>query len=157
ADPAVAALLNGALEERELSEADALTLLTTRGDDLRALIAVADRVRHDTVGDTVTYVVNRNINFTNICFVNCQFCAFKRQRWEGDAYNHDFETILGKVDEAIRRGATEICMQGGINPQMGAFHYRDLIRAIKQAFPDIHMHAFSPMEILYGSRRTNMP
>jgi FO synthase subunit 2 len=89
--------------------------------------------------------------------VNCQFCAFKRQRWEKDAYNHDSDTILAKVEDAVRRGATEICMQGGINAQMGAFHYRDLIRTIKEAFPEIHLHAFSPMEILYGSRRTNMP
>jgi 7,8-didemethyl-8-hydroxy-5-deazariboflavin synthase CofH subunit len=149
--------LTRSLEGQRLSEADVLTLLGVVGEDLRALIAVADRIRRDEVGDVVTYVVNRNINFTNVCFVNCQFCAFKRQRWEGDAYNHGVDRVLEKVAEATERGATEICMQGGINPQMGAFTYRDMLIAIKSKFPDIHMHAFSPMEILYGSRRTNMP
>jgi len=157
ASPAVGAILGRALERRAPSERELLTLLETSGDDLRALIAVADQIRREDVGDVVTYVVNRNVNFTNVCFVNCQFCAFKRQRWESDAYNHGIDAVLEKVAEATRRGATEICMQGGINPQMGAFTYRDMLVAIKGAFPAIHMHAFSPMEIMYGSRRTNMP
>lgn len=149
-------ILDRALERRDVETADVPVLLRVEGDDLRALIATADHVRREDVGDEVTYVVNRNINFTNICFVNCQFCAFKRQRWEDDAYDHEMDAILAKVQEAIDRGATEVCMQGGINPQMSAFHYRDVLVAIKTAFPQIHMHAFSPMEILYGSRRTNM-
>ncbi|MBM4265770.1 MAG: 7,8-didemethyl-8-hydroxy-5-deazariboflavin synthase subunit CofH [Deltaproteobacteria bacterium] len=156
ASPEIRAILERSLERRDLEEEDVRTLLRTEDDDLRALIATADRVRAEDIGDVVTYVVNRNINFTNICFVNCQFCAFKRQRWEADAYDHGIDAILAKVDEAVARGATEICMQGGINPQMTAFHYRDVLVAIKTAFPKIHMHAFSPMEILYGSRRTNM-
>src|SRR5207249_4672452 len=106
------------------------------------------------VGAEVTYVVNRNINFTNVSFVNGQFCAFKRQRWEDDAYTHGADVVLGKVEEAIARGATEVCMQGGINPEMGAFTYRDMLVAIKSRFPEIHVHAFSPMEIMYGARRT---
>jgi 7,8-didemethyl-8-hydroxy-5-deazariboflavin synthase CofH subunit len=153
----VADVLSTVLEAREIDASGLLLLLSADGDDLRAVIAAADHVRREDVGDVVTYVVNRNLNFTNVCFVNCQFCAFKRQRWEKDAYNHDSATILSKVEEAVQRGATEICMQGGINPQMGAFHYRDLLHTIKGAFPQIHMHAFSPMEILYGSRRTNLP
>ena len=157
ASPAVAGILARALERRTPSEAELAVLLSTSGDELRALIAVADHVRREDVGDVVTYVVNRNVNFTNVCFVNCQFCAFKRQRWESDAYNHGVDAVLEKVAEATRRGATEICMQGGINPQMGAFTYRDMLVAIKGAFPAMHMHAFSPMEIMYGSRRTNMP
>jgi FO synthase len=108
------------------------------------------------VGDDVTYVVNRNINFTNVCFVNCHFCAFKRQRWEEDAYTHGLDVVLGKVDEAVARGATEVCMQGGINPDMQPFTYRDILTAIKARHPSIHVHAFSPMEIMYGARRTNM-
>jgi FO synthase len=112
--------------------------------------------RAEDVGDEVTYVVNRNINFTNICFVGCQFCGFKRQKWEDDAYDHSDETILAKVADAVARGATEVCMQGGINPDMPAFKYRDLLVAIKSHFPEIHMHAFSPMEIMYGARRTRM-
>jgi 7,8-didemethyl-8-hydroxy-5-deazariboflavin synthase CofH subunit len=155
--PAMASILTRSLEGHVPSEDDLSVLLRCTGDDLRALIAVADRIRHDDVGDAVTYVVNRNVNFTNVCFVNCQFCAFKRQRWESDAYNHGVDTVLEKVADAVRRGATEICMQGGINPQMGAFTYRDMLLAIKGAFPQIHMHAFSPMEIMYGARRTNMP
>ena len=95
--------------------------------------APADHVRREDVGEVVTYVVNRNVNFTNVCFVNCQFCAFKRQRWENDAYNHGTDEVLAKVAEAVERGATEICMQGGINPQMGAFTYRDMLLAIKGA------------------------
>ncbi|HEY8516340.1 MAG TPA: 5-amino-6-(D-ribitylamino)uracil--L-tyrosine 4-hydroxyphenyl transferase CofH [Candidatus Binatia bacterium] len=152
----VARVIERALERRPPTEAEVALLLETTGDDLRALIAAADHVRREDVGDVVTYVVNRNVNFTNVCFVNCQFCAFKRQRWESDAYNHGVDTVLEKVADAVRRGATEICMQGGINPQMGAFTYRDMLVAIKTAFPQIHMHAFSPMEIMYGARRTNM-
>ncbi len=149
-------ILDRALERRDVAIDDVPVLLRVEDEDLRALIAAADHIRREDVGDEVTYVVNRNINFTNICFVNCQFCAFKRQRWEDDAYDHGMDAILAKVEEAISRGATEVCMQGGINPQMSAFHYRDVLVAIKTAFPQIHMHAFSPMEILYGSRRTNM-
>jgi len=155
--PAVARVLDASLSGRLPDEAALELLLETAGDDLRALVAVADHVRREDVGDVVTYVVNRNVNFTNVCFVNCQFCAFKRQRWESDAYNHGTDAVLAKVAEAVERGATEICMQGGINPQMGAFTYRDMLVAIKGAFPRLHMHAFSPMEIMYGSRRTNMP
>lgn len=150
-------VLERALDGHQVDPAEVPFLLEREGDDLRALIAAADHVRREDVGDEVTYVVNRNINFTNICFVNCQFCAFKRQRWEEDAYDHDTDAILAKVREAVERGATEICMQGGINPQMGALHYRDLLRTIKGAFPEIHLHAFSPMEIFYGARRANMP
>ncbi|HZR80580.1 MAG TPA: 5-amino-6-(D-ribitylamino)uracil--L-tyrosine 4-hydroxyphenyl transferase CofH [Candidatus Binatia bacterium] len=152
----IAAILEASLERRPISEDDLAALLVTEGGDLRALVATADRIRRDDVGDVVTYVVNRNINFTNVCFVNCQFCAFKRQRWESDAYTHDVDAVLAKVAEAESRGATEVCMQGGINPQMGAFTYRDMLVAIKGAFPRMHVHAFSPMEIMYGARRTGM-
>jgi len=106
ATPAVRRLLDAALAGRELSAADGETLLGASGDDLVALVRTADTVRAADVGDEVTYVVNRNINFTNVCFVNCQFCAFKRQRWESDAYTHGLDVVLGKVDEAVARGAT---------------------------------------------------
>ena len=156
ASPGFRGLLERSLAGDELDVDDGVTCLAAEGDDLLALIAVADAIRHEDVGDDVTYVVNRNINFTNICFVGCRFCAFKRQRWEADAYDVPVEALLVKVQEAVDRGATEICMQGGINPDMKPFTYRDVLRAIKTAFPAIHMHAFSPMEIMYGSRRTNM-
>src|SRR5579863_2856598 len=145
-----------ALEKKELTPEEGLLLYTAQGDDLRATVKCADIARADDVGNEVTYVVNRNINFTNICFVGCQFCGFKRQRWESDAYDHSDETIVAKVADAVARGATEVCMQGGINPDMPAFKYRDLLVAIKAHFPEIHMHAFSPMEIMYGARRTRM-
>jgi FO synthase len=156
ASPDVRALITRVLDGRTLHGDDAVRLLETEGADVLAVIAAADAVRKADVGDDVTYVVNRNVNFTNVCFVGCRFCAFKRQRWEPDAYNQSVETILVKVQEAVDLGATEICMQGGINPEMPPFTYRDILIAIKQAFPAIHMHAFSPMEIMYGARRTNM-
>ncbi len=156
AAPGVRAILERALERRELTVDEGEALLGAEGDDLVALVRSADTIRAADVGDEVTYVVNRNINFTNVCFVNCQFCAFKRQRWEEDAYTHGVDVVLGKVEEAIGRGATEVCMQGGINPEMGAFTYRDMLVAIKSRFPQIHVHAFSPMEIMYGARRTNL-
>ncbi|TMA57099.1 MAG: 7,8-didemethyl-8-hydroxy-5-deazariboflavin synthase subunit CofH, partial [Deltaproteobacteria bacterium] len=156
AAPAVRAILARALAGQELSVDEAEALLGTTGDDLVALVRTADTIRETDVGDEVTYVVNRNINFTNVCFVNCQFCAFKRQRWEEDAYTHGMDVVLGKVEEAIGRGATEVCMQGGINPDMAPFTYRDILAEIKRRFPAIHVHAFSPMEIMYGARRTNM-
>jgi len=156
ATPAVRAMLARALDRQELTIEETETLLQVTGSDLTALVRTADTVRAADVGDVVTYVVNRNVNFTNVCFVNCQFCAFKRQRWESDAYDHDLDTLLGKIQNGIDRGATEICMQGGINPNMPALYYRDLLVGIKARFPQLHVHAFSPMEIMYGARRANM-
>lgn len=149
-------ILERVLDGSRASVDDGVHLLECEGADLRALVRTADELRRRDVGDDVTYVVNRNINFTNICFVGCQFCAFKRQRWERDAYDHPVEAILGRIQEAVDRGATELCMQGGINPDMEAFAYRDLLVAIKRRFPSLHIHAFSPMEIMYGARRAGM-
>jgi 7,8-didemethyl-8-hydroxy-5-deazariboflavin synthase CofH subunit len=148
--------LEHAMQKQELTPDEGLLLYTAESDDLRATIKCADLARAEDVGDEVTYVVNRNLNFTNICFVGCQFCGFKRQRWESDAYDHSDATIVGKVADAVARGATEVCMQGGINPDMPAFKYRDLLDVIKGAFPEIHVHAFSPMEIMYGAKRVRM-
>ncbi len=148
--------LKRSLKREELTPDEGLLLYTSEGDDLRAVVKCADLARAEDVGGEVTYVVNRNLNFTNICFVGCQFCGFKRQKWESDAYDHSDETILAKITDAIARGATEVCIQGGINPEMPPFKYRDILDTIKARFPEIHIHAFSPMEIMYGSRRTNM-
>jgi FO synthase len=156
ASPSVRSALKHALAQQELTPEEGLQLYTAEGADLRATMKCADLARAEDVGDEVTYVVNRNINFTNICFVGCQFCGFKRQKWESDAYDHSDETILAKVRDAVLRGATEVCMQGGINPDMPALKYRDLLVTIKSEFPQIHVHAFSPMEIMYGARRTQM-
>ena len=152
----IRATLERSRERKELTPEEGLNLYTAVGDDLRAMIKCADLARAEDVGDEVTYVVNRNINFTNICFVGCQFCGFKRQRWESDAYDHSDEAIVAKLADAVARGATEVCMQGGINPDMPPFKYRDLLVAMKRAFPEIHIHAFSPMEIMYGAKRVRM-
>ena len=154
--PEVRAALKRSLAREELTPGEGHTLYTATSDDLRAVVKCADLARAEDVGNEVTYVVNRNINFTNICFVGCQFCGFKRQRWESDAYDHSDEVVLGKVGEAIARGATEVCMQGGINPEMPDFKYRDVLTAIKTKYPEIHVHAFSPMEILFGAKRVRM-
>lgn len=156
ATPATARRIAAALEGRELSAEDGAALLQVEDDDLIALVRAADHIRATDVGDEVTYVVNRNVNFTNVCFVGCQFCAFARHRKDPDAYTLDTERILEKVAEAVAAGATEICMQGGINPEMGPYGYRDLLLAIRARFPGIHIHAFSPMEIMYGARRAGM-
>ena len=156
AAPEFRTLMEAALAGRELSVEDGVRCLTAEDDDLVALVAVADAIRQADVGNDVTYIVNRNINFTNVCFIGCKFCAFKRQRWEAGAFDASIEAVLAKVQEAVDRSATEICLQGGINPEMPPFTYRDILTAIKQAFPATHVHAFSPMEILYGSRRTGL-
>jgi 7,8-didemethyl-8-hydroxy-5-deazariboflavin synthase CofH subunit len=156
ATPRTAAILERAGEGHELSVDEGVHLLGCEGDDLAALIRTADAVRAADVGDEVSYVVNRNINWTNVCFVGCQFCAFAVHRKDENAYNHSIDDVLVKVQDAIDRGASEVCMQGGINPESEGLFYRDLLLAIKERHPGLHVHAFSPMEIMYGSRRANM-
>ena len=151
-----AAILERALAGDGLGFDDGLALLHAEGADFAALVRTADHLRSVDVGPIVTYVVNRNINFTNVCFVGCQFCAFARHRKDDDARTDSTDDVLAKVQEAVDCGATEICMQGGINPEMDAFGYRDLLLAIKAKYPQIHIHAFSPMEIMYGTRRTGL-
>jgi FO synthase len=156
AQPRIAAILERVLAGAELGFDDGLALLHVEGPELTALVRTADHVRAVDVGPAVTYVVNRNINFTNVCFVGCRFCGFARHRKDADARTDSIEQVLAKVQEALDRGASEVCMQGGINPEMDAFAYRDLLTAIKARYPQIHIHAFSPMEIMYGARRTGM-
>jgi 7,8-didemethyl-8-hydroxy-5-deazariboflavin synthase CofH subunit len=120
-------------------------------------VVAADQLRRDTVGDTITYVVNRNINFTNVCFVGCSFCGFGRGPGASDAYSLSFEEVVRRAREAWERGATEVCIQGGLPRDLDGFFYRDLLRAVKHAIPGMHVHAFSPMEIDYGVAKTGMP
>ena len=140
-----------------LSREQCLLLANVEGDDLLGLLVAADTLRRDLVGNLVTYVVNRNINFTNVCFVGCKFCAFSRGPREADTYFLSLEQLAQKTVEAWQLGATEVCIQGGLPHELPPFHYRDILRAVKNAVPAMHIHAFSPMEIVYGVELTGMP
>jgi 7,8-didemethyl-8-hydroxy-5-deazariboflavin synthase CofH subunit len=148
--------LEAARSGAELSFEQGLLLATADGAALDTLVAVADAMRRETVGDTVTYVVNRNINFTNVCFVGCSFCGFARGAGAADAYSLSAEDVVRKAREAWELGATEVCIQGGLPRDLDGFFYRDLLRAVKRAIPGMHVHAFSPMEISYGVDKTGM-
>jgi len=136
-----------------LSEEEALTLFEAEGDALEQLCRIADDMRRDAVGDVVTYVINRNINFTNICYVGCRFCAFAQRRDDADAYFLSNDEVAARAEEAWDWGATEVCIQGGIHPDLPGDYYFDLLRAIKARVPGMHIHAFSPMEVLNGASR----
>jgi len=150
-------VLHAAMSGEELTFEQGLKLATAEGAALQALLAVADKMRRDTVGDTITYVVNRNINFTNVCFVGCSFCGFGRGPGADDAYSLSFDEMVHRAREAWDRGATEVCIQGGLPRDLDGFFYRDLLRTIKRAIPAMHVHAFSPMEMDYGVLKTGMP
>src|SRR6202047_2399973 len=158
--PAVRSALERVLETQDgasLSSRECFALANVSGDDLLGLLVAANMLRAELVGNLVTYVVNRNINFTNVCFVGCKFCAFSRGPRESDTYFLSLEQIAQKATEAWKIGATEVCIQGGLPHGLPPFHYRDILRAVKQAVPGMHIHAFSPMEIVYGIELTGMP
>jgi 7,8-didemethyl-8-hydroxy-5-deazariboflavin synthase CofH subunit len=158
-EPARAALerVLETLDGAALSRQECLLLSQAEGNDLLGLLAAADAVRRDVSGNIVTYVVNRNINFTNICFVGCKFCAFSRGPREADTYFLELEQVAQKAREAWQLGAGEVCIQGGLPHGLSPFYYRDILRAVKSATPQMHIHAFSPMEIVYGVELTAMP
>jgi len=139
-----------------LADEHALTLMTAEGPLLEQVVRLADHLRRDTVGDDVTYVVNRNINFTNVCYVGCRFCAFAQRRTDADAYSLSLDEVADRAEEAWGLGASEVCMQGGIDPELPATAYFDLVTAVKQRVPEMHVHAFSPMEVLNGTARTGL-
>jgi FO synthase subunit 2 len=145
------------LDGASLSREQCLLLANAAGDDLLGLLAAANMIRSELVGNIVTYVVNRNINFTNICFVGCKFCAFSRGPRESDTYFLSPEQVAHKAIEAAELGATEVCIQGGLPHGLDPFYYRDILRVVKKAVPAMHIHAFSPMEIVYGVELTGMP
>ncbi len=149
----VGRVLEAAMEGRELSRDDAEILLRTKGRDLQLLCLVADAAREEDVGDEVSYVVNRNINFTNICYVGCSFCGFARHKEDADAYDRGLDDVVQRAREAWNLGASEVCIQGGIHPQKDGFWYREILRAIKAELPDLHIHAFSPEEIHFGVKK----
>jgi 7,8-didemethyl-8-hydroxy-5-deazariboflavin synthase CofH subunit len=158
--PAIRASLERILESQNggaISFEEAHALAHAEGDDLLGLLAAANLLRAELCGNLVTYVVNRNINFTNICFVGCKFCAFSRGPRESDTYFLSPEQVGEKAIEASRLGATEVCIQGGLPHGLPPFYYRDILRAVKSAVPAMHIHAFSPMEIVYGVELTGMP
>ncbi|MEX2149551.1 MAG: 5-amino-6-(D-ribitylamino)uracil--L-tyrosine 4-hydroxyphenyl transferase CofH [Steroidobacteraceae bacterium] len=151
----VGKLLSHAAAGRAPGEHEIASLFAVDDRDFRAILAAADRLRADTVGDTVTYVVNRNINYTNICTYHCGFCAFSKGRsarsLRGAAYDLDLEEIAQRTAEAAAAGATEVCLQGGIHPRYTGDTYLGIVAAVKAAVPDIHVHAFSPLEIWHGA------
>ncbi|HYM00386.1 MAG TPA: radical SAM protein, partial [Blastocatellia bacterium] len=155
-DGRIAGALEKALAGHELGFDEGLLLARTTGLELDALVAAADRVRRERVGDIITYVVNRNINFTNVCFVGCRFCAFSVAPRESGAYFMSLDEVGRRSKEAWDRGAREVCVQGGLPRELDPFYYRDILRAIKSATPEMHAHAFSPMEIVYGVELTGM-
>ncbi len=158
----VDAILDRVLAGDDLSEAEGAVLLKqTDSDTLAAIRATADQLRHRQAGDTVTYIINRNINFTNICEQHCSFCAFRRDEGDEGAYWLDIAQILEKATDGVRRGATEICMQGGLNLKAklngsSLAYYLRIVEGIKNEFPQLHLHAFSPQEVQFIAREDNL-
>lgn len=153
-DPAVSHILDSSLKGREISADEATILFKTSGAELDALAMTADELRKRTVGDLVTYVVNRNINFTNVCIKGCGFCAFSRDHREEEGYFLPIAEVVRRAEQAWAMGATEVCIQAGLPPKMEGDLYIRICEAIKKALPEIHIHGFSPEEVLYGSIRS---
>ncbi len=156
AAPEVRGILGRLLDGGELSVPDGIRLTEARGRDFQALVLVADEMRERQCGDVVTYVVNRNINFTNVCIKHCTFCAFSRDHREEEGYFLPMDEVVRRALEARELGATEVCIQAGLPPKLDGSYYIDLCHAIKAAVPEMHLHAFSPEEILYGSTRAGL-
>ncbi len=157
AEPGLRRVLRRALGGEEIGGRDALAIAMARGFDLEAAARVADELRRRQVGDVVTYVVNRNINFTNVCIKHCTFCAFSRDHRAEQGYLLPIHEVVRRAREAWDYGATEVCIQAGLPPKMDGWLYVDVCRAIKKELPDVHIHAFSPEEVLYGSVRAAVP
>jgi FO synthase len=150
------ALATAADDPTKLTDDQALALLHADGPALDALCRIADDVRKSAVGDTVTYIVTRNINFTNVCYTGCRFCAFAQRRTDADAYTLSLEQVADRAQQAWEVGAVEVCMQGGIHPDLPGTAYFDIARAVKDRVPGMHVHAFSPMEVANGAARTGL-
>ena len=152
----LAALRSAERDPAGCSDDEYLALATADGPALDAVAALADSLRRDVVGDDVTFVVNRNINFTNICYTGCRFCAFAQRKGDADAYSLSTDEVADRAWEAHVAGATEVCMQGGIDPELPVTGYADLVRAVKARVPSMHVHAFSPMEIANGVTKSGL-
>ena len=155
-DPVVSETLNQALDSKNISIKQAVELLLTKGTEMIMTTMVADRLRRNKVGDKVTFVINRNINFTNVCIKRCGFCAYSRDFRNEEGYFLPIIEVVRRAAEAWKLGATEICIQAGLPPKMDGLLYVDICRAIKKELPDIHIHAFSPEEIMYGCARSGL-
>ena len=155
-DPLVSQILNKALSEKEISVEEGLVLYNVTGADFHLVGLVANELRRRRVGDVVSYVVNRNINFTNVCIKQCGFCAFSRDFREEEGYFLPTDEIVRRAKEAHQLGATEVCIQAGLPPDMEGDLYEKICREIKKEIPDIHIHGFSPEEILYGATRSGI-
>jgi FO synthase len=152
-----AALRQAERDPAALTDDQALALLAADGPDMEALAGIADALRREVMGDDVTYVVTRNINFTNVCYTGCRFCAFAQRRTDADAYTLSLQQIGDRAAEAWKAGATEVCMQGGIHPDLPGTAYFEIASEVKRRCPDLHVHAFSPMEVVNGASRTGLP
>jgi FO synthase len=152
-DADVKRALSKAAAHRPISDEEALALFSAEGPALEELRRVADDLRAEAVGDDITYVVNRNINFTNVCYVGCRFCAFAQREQDRESYTLTLNEVADRAEEAWTRGATEVCMQGGIHPDLPGSFYLELLDAVKARVPEIHIHAFSPMEVLNGATK----
>jgi FO synthase len=152
-DADIRSALHRAEERAPISDAQAFALFRAEGPALEALCRVADDLRAETVGPEITYVRNRNINFTNVCYVGCRFCAFAQREVDAESYTLTLEEVADRAEEARLAGATEVCMQGGIHPDLPGTFYADLVRTVKARVPDMHVHAFSPMEIMSGAAK----
>src|SRR5437773_6191714 len=149
-------VLSRALDGEDVSVADAMRLAEANGRDVHALTLVADELRRRQAGDVVTFVVNRNVNFTNVCIKHCTFCAFSRDHREEQGYFLPVDEVVRRAEEAWSLGATEVCIQAGLPPKLDGRYYIDLCRAIATALPALHIHAFSPEEVLYGVTRSGL-
>jgi 5-amino-6-(D-ribitylamino)uracil---L-tyrosine 4-hydroxyphenyl transferase len=157
ADPVVAAALDRALSGKDITVDEAIALFDSTGLEMNLAVTVADELRRRAVGDNVTYVVNRNINFTNVCIKQCGFCAFSRDFREEEGYFLPTEEIVKRAQEAAGLGATEVCIQAGLPPKMDGHLYADICKAVKKELPGMHIHAFSPEEVMYGAIRSETP
>ena len=155
-DPVISEILNQSLDSKNITIKQAVELFQTTGTEMTMTAMVADNLRRMTVGDNVTFVINRNINFTNVCIKRCGFCAYSRDFRNEESYFLPTEEVVRRAKEAWDLGATEICIQAGLPPKMDGFLYVDLCKAIKKVLPNIHIHAFSPEEIMYGSYRSGL-
>ena len=155
-DPVISEILDKAVNNKEITISEVVELLDCNGMEMNMLIVVANYLREIKIGNVITYVLNRNINFTNVCIKRCGFCAFSRDFRQEEGYFLPTEEVVRRSKEAYQYGATEVCIQAGLPPKMNGNLYVELCNSIKKEIPNIHIHAFSPEEIMYGAQRSNI-